>query len=91
MNMSSYAIMVEFVEWLIVRYHVKGFTEVQYYHVRLPPGIVGLGEVMQCGYQLCLTGVAGSEAVISVCQYVVPLQMVSEVSADDVFKKFAGY
>ena len=60
-----------------MRYRVEGFTEVQYYHVCLLPSIVGLEEVMQCGYQLRLTGVAGSEAVISVCQYVVPLQMVS--------------
>ena len=74
-----------------MRYRVEGFTEVQYYHVCLLPSIVRLEEVMQCGYQLRLTGVAGSEAVISVCQYVVPLQMVSYVSADDVFKEFAGY
>ena len=45
-----------------------------YYHVCLLPGIVGPEEIMQCGYQLRLTGVAGSEAVISVCQYVMPLQ-----------------
>ena len=49
-----------------MRYHFKGFTEVQYYHVCLLSGIVGLEEIMQCGYQLCLTGVAGSEAVVSV-------------------------
>ena len=60
-----------------MRYRVEGFTEVQYYHVCLLPGIVGLEEIMQCSYQLRLTGVDGSEAVISVCQYVVPLQMVS--------------
>ena len=49
-----------------MRNRVEGFTEVQYYHVCLLPSIVGLEEVMQCDYQLRLTGVAGSEAVISV-------------------------
>ena len=60
-----------------MRNRVEGFTEVQYCHVCLLPSILGLEEVMQGGYQLRLTGVAGSEAVIYVCQYVVPLQMVS--------------
>ena len=75
----------------MVGHCVKGFTEVQYYHIGLLSGVIGLEEIMHCGDQLRLTGVTGSEAVISVCQYVVPLHMVPKVSADDVFEAFAGH
>ena len=46
---------------------------------------------MHGGEQLGLTGVSRSEAVVSITEYVVLFQLVSNVSSNDVFKKLAGY
>ena len=59
---------------------VEGLAEVQDHHISLDSSITGSEYVVHGGEKLGLTGVFQSEAVVSIAEYVVLVQVVSKVN-----------
>ena len=85
MDVAVYAVMIELMKEMSMRYSIERFAEVQYNYVRLDSTVVGHLEVIHRGEKLRFTWKSRSESMIFVCKNFMLLQVISGVSTDAMF------